>query len=135
MVQFSSALKRTMYNFKNSFPPAFVYIHRAKYIFFQRHVFTNPFLSKNSRCALSMVQNISKIADHKNIIAYTKPEFANSNRGYKSSTSLSIWDPDTYHSKTLGSFPDVQPTNSALILTFLLGVSNNIYYSETLVTK
>ena len=32
-MQFSSALKRTIYNFKNSFFPNFVSIHRAKYIF------------------------------------------------------------------------------------------------------
>ena len=33
MVQFSSALKRTMYDFKNSFFHNFLLIHRAKYIF------------------------------------------------------------------------------------------------------
>ena len=33
MVQFSSALKRTMYDFKNSFFPNFLLIHRAKHIF------------------------------------------------------------------------------------------------------
>ena len=33
MVQFSSALKRTMYDFKNSFFPNFLLNHRAKYIF------------------------------------------------------------------------------------------------------
>ena len=33
MVQFSSALKRTMNDFKNSFFPNFVFIPRAKYIF------------------------------------------------------------------------------------------------------
>ena len=32
-MQFSSALKRTMYDFKNSFFPNFLLIHRAKYIF------------------------------------------------------------------------------------------------------
>ena len=31
--QFSSALKRTMYDFKNSFFPNFLLIYRAKYIF------------------------------------------------------------------------------------------------------
>ena len=33
MVQSSSAFKRTMYNFKNSFFPNFVFIGRVKYIF------------------------------------------------------------------------------------------------------
>ena len=33
MVQFSLALKRTMYDFKNSFFPNFLLTHRAKYIF------------------------------------------------------------------------------------------------------
>ena len=33
MVQFSSALKRTMYDFKNSFFSNFLLTHRAKYIF------------------------------------------------------------------------------------------------------
>ena len=33
MVQFSSDLKRTIYDFKNSFFPNLVLIHRAKYIF------------------------------------------------------------------------------------------------------
>ena len=32
-MQFSSALKRTMYDFKNSFFPNFLLIHRAKYVF------------------------------------------------------------------------------------------------------
>ena len=32
-MQFSPALKRTMYDFKNSFFPNFLFIHRAKYIF------------------------------------------------------------------------------------------------------
>ena len=34
-------LKRAMYDFKNSFSPAFVYIHRAKYIF-SRDMFCLP---------------------------------------------------------------------------------------------
>ena len=34
-------LERPMYNFKNSFSPAFVYIHRAKYIF-SRDMFCLP---------------------------------------------------------------------------------------------
>ena len=34
-------LERTMYDFKNSFSPAFVYIHRAKYIF-SRDMFCLP---------------------------------------------------------------------------------------------
>ena len=43
-----------MYDFKISFSPAFVYIHRAKYVFFQRHVLPILFLSKNSWCAIGM---------------------------------------------------------------------------------
>ena len=54
MVQFSLALKRTMYDFKNSFLPNFLLVHRAKYIFFQRHVLPIPFQSQNSRCAPSI---------------------------------------------------------------------------------
>ena len=49
-VQVRWQLERPMYNFKNFFSSAFVYIHRAKYIFFQRHVLPTPFLSINSRC-------------------------------------------------------------------------------------
>ena len=41
-VQIRWQLKRPMYNFKDSFPPAFVYIHRVKYIF-SRDIFCLPY--------------------------------------------------------------------------------------------
>ena len=42
-------LKRPMYDFKNSFSSAFVYIHRAKYIF-SRDMFCLPYLWAKIHC-------------------------------------------------------------------------------------
>ena len=90
--------------------------------------------------SLSMVQNISKTADLQNIIGIKQtPDLrlhivavvtnpAHSLAGiHLGSRQVSF--------QTLGSFPDVQPTNSALIFTFLVCVSNNLFCSVTLGTK
>ena len=62
MVQFSLALKRTMYDFKNSFFPDFLLIHRAKYIFsrdmFCLYHFRAKIHSVASLCPHSGIGNI-----------------------------------------------------------------------------
>ena len=52
MVQFSSALKRTMCDFKNSFVPNFVFINRVEYVFSKDIFCLYLFLRQNSRCEI-----------------------------------------------------------------------------------
>ena len=57
MVQFSSALKRTMYNFKNSFFPNFLLIRRVKYIF-----------SRDMFCLYHFKAKIHGVDSHQNCV-------------------------------------------------------------------
>ena len=70
-------LKRPMYDFKNSFPPAFVYIHRAKYIFpeifFAYPISEQKFTVCNLIHELSVQNTPGKLALETSNIQFTQP--------------------------------------------------------------
>ena len=59
-------LERTMYDFKNSFSPAFVYIHRTKYIF-SRNMFCLPHFWAKIHSENRTIKNIVVVQPKRNI--------------------------------------------------------------------
>ena len=69
-MQFSSALKRTMYDFKNSFFPNFLLFHRAKYIFSKDMFCLYHFRAKFTVCLGNTVFSKNFVKSYQNCFGF-----------------------------------------------------------------